>query len=151
MDDVFETFAGLWGLELNNEGDEAVEMALKSPQRYVLKPQREGGGNNYYGKEVYTKLMEMGRREEREAFILMEMIRQPKVANYMLKPGDGRENGLKTVDMESELGVFGIINGDGRMIVDNFEAGHVLRSKISGVSEGGVTGGRGAIDSPFLV
>jgi len=27
-------------------------MALKDPERFVLKPQREGGGNNSYGKEV---------------------------------------------------------------------------------------------------
>ena len=26
------------------EGDKIIEMALKNPQNYVLKPQREGGG-----------------------------------------------------------------------------------------------------------
>lgn len=26
------------------EGDKMIEMALKDPQNYVLKPQREGGG-----------------------------------------------------------------------------------------------------------
>jgi len=25
---------------------------MKDPERFVLKPQREGGGNNVYGKEV---------------------------------------------------------------------------------------------------
>lgn len=33
----------------DKEGDAAVEMALKDPGKYVLKPQREGGGNNIYG------------------------------------------------------------------------------------------------------
>lgn len=27
-------------------------MALKNPVKFVLKPQREGGGNNVYGEEV---------------------------------------------------------------------------------------------------
>ena len=29
-----------------------MEMAIRDPERFVLKPQREGGGNNVYGKEV---------------------------------------------------------------------------------------------------
>lgn len=39
-------------VEQNEEGDRAAEMAISDPERYVLKPQREGGGNNFYGKEV---------------------------------------------------------------------------------------------------
>ena len=31
-------------------------MAIKNPEKYVLKPQREGGGNNIYGKEVSNLL-----------------------------------------------------------------------------------------------
>ena len=31
-------------------GDRNVEKALATPDRFVLKPQREGGGNNVYGK-----------------------------------------------------------------------------------------------------
>lgn len=27
-------------------------MAIENPEKYVLKPQREGGGNNVYGKEA---------------------------------------------------------------------------------------------------
>ena len=29
------------------EGDEAVELAMQNPAKYVLKPQREGGGQLY--------------------------------------------------------------------------------------------------------
>ncbi|XP_026677444.1 glutathione synthetase, chloroplastic-like [Diaphorina citri] len=46
---VKEIFTGLWSLDYDKEGDAAVEMALKDPGKYVLKPQREGGGNNIYG------------------------------------------------------------------------------------------------------
>jgi len=27
-------------------------MAMDSPERFVLKPQREGGGNNLYGEDI---------------------------------------------------------------------------------------------------
>ena len=42
---VDELFAGLYGL--GHEGDaDVIQMALDNPLDYVLKPQREGGGNN---------------------------------------------------------------------------------------------------------
>jgi len=39
------------------EGDLAAAMAIKNPERYVLKPQREGGGNNFYGKDASINLI----------------------------------------------------------------------------------------------
>ena len=33
-------------------GDRATEMALKKPDHFVLKPQREGGGHNVYGADI---------------------------------------------------------------------------------------------------
>ena len=34
------------------EGDDAFDKAMKDPDRYVVKPQREGGGNNVYGQDI---------------------------------------------------------------------------------------------------
>ena len=47
-----ECFTGLYSLDLDEEGDLVAEMAIADPENYVLKPQREGGGNNIYGAEV---------------------------------------------------------------------------------------------------
>ena len=48
-------FAGLYALD--GEGAaEAVKLGLTDPERYVLKPQREGGGNNLYGEELRAAL-----------------------------------------------------------------------------------------------
>ncbi|KAG5872965.1 Glutathione synthetase, partial [Gonioctena quinquepunctata] len=49
---IREVFVGLYGLEFDELGDQAVQMALNDPERYVMKPQREGGGNNVYGTDV---------------------------------------------------------------------------------------------------
>ena len=35
-----------------------IEDAIQHPDRYVLKPQREGGGNNFYGEEMAARLQE---------------------------------------------------------------------------------------------
>jgi len=37
-----------------------ISDAITHPERYVLKPQREGGGNNLYGDELAAKLREVG-------------------------------------------------------------------------------------------
>jgi len=34
------------------EGDAAIELAMSDPDRFVVKPQREGGGNNVYGNDI---------------------------------------------------------------------------------------------------
>ena len=53
-----ECFAGLWGLAVGVDEtvEETVAMALANPEAYVLKPQREGGGNNLYGDEMCERL-----------------------------------------------------------------------------------------------
>ena len=44
-------FAGLWSLDDISDPDTQAIMqaAVANPHDYVLKPQREGGGNNLYG------------------------------------------------------------------------------------------------------
>ncbi|CAD7702221.1 unnamed protein product, partial [Ostreobium quekettii] len=47
---VRKFFAGLWGLEdlSDPETQRTVQEAISHPEKFVLKPQREGGGNNLY-------------------------------------------------------------------------------------------------------
>lgn len=45
-------FTGLFSLDDTPEGHAAIAMAINDPERYVLKPQREGGGNNVYGADI---------------------------------------------------------------------------------------------------
>jgi len=61
----------------SRRSEEAVARALSHPGDFVLKPQREGGGNNLYGEEMVKMLSERP-VEERGAFILMERIKPPE-------------------------------------------------------------------------
>ena len=48
--------------------------AAAEPERFVLKPQREGGGNNLYAEELRAKL---ATGEGLAAYILMQRIQPP--------------------------------------------------------------------------
>lgn len=141
-------FTGLYSFDFDEFGDAAVEMAIKTPERFVLKPQREGGGNNVYGEEIRDAVMKMKNSKERSAWILMDRITPPLQSNYMIRPGQEMK---EPVDLVSELGIFGVIIGDEKTILTNTQVGHMLRSKLSSANEGGVAAGSGALDSPYLV
>ncbi|PSN51649.1 Glutathione synthetase [Blattella germanica] len=133
----------------NEEGNSAAEMAKTNPERYVLKPQREGGGNNVYGEKVREALQTMHNSEERTAWILMERISPPTQKGYMVRPGGPEVP--KLVDLVSELGIFGVVIGDAANIRSNRQVGYMLRTKLSDADEGGVAAGSGALDSPYLI
>jgi hypothetical protein len=50
-----------------------IASALQNPSEYVLKPQREGGGNNLWGDEL-VKVLSTATPAERSAYILMAKI-----------------------------------------------------------------------------
>lgn len=74
-----------------------------------MKPQREGGGNNVYGKDIREAMLRMKNTRERAAWILMERINPPISTGYMIRPGGSDIPEL--VDLVSELGIFGVIIG----------------------------------------
>ncbi|XP_044316807.1 glutathione synthetase, chloroplastic isoform X3 [Drosophila rhopaloa] len=145
---VGKIFTGLYSLDDNEAGNASYEMALRTPERFVLKPQREGGGNNVYGVDIPDALKRMS-RVERSAWILMDLIHPPLTKGYMVRPGGDMPPQI--VDMVSELGIFGVVIGDAEHIVHNYQAGHMLRTKLSTANEGGVAAGLGALDSPYLI
>ncbi|KAL1110231.1 hypothetical protein AAG570_008308 [Ranatra chinensis] len=140
-------FTEIYSLDLTPEGDKAVELVMKEPEGFVLKPQREGGGNNIYGHDIPKVLQEQ--KELRKSWILMRRIRPPVQPNYIIRPSSDSPPQLTNV--VSELGVFGVIIGDSENIIVNRSVGHMLRTKQSDVNEGGVAAGLGSLDSPYLI
>ncbi|KAL1513808.1 hypothetical protein ABEB36_003167 [Hypothenemus hampei] len=146
---VKEIFTGLYGLDFDESGDQTIQMALNDPEKFVLKPQREGGGNNIYGQEVREFMLKLKDSKERTAWILMERIHPPISTGYIIRAG---AIGLPQLsEMVSELGIFGVIIGDFQKILVNRQVGHMLRTKKSTDNEGGVAAGFGALDTPYLI
>ena len=64
LDTLRACFAGLWGLDdlSDSNTSDAVQAAIAEPDKYILKPQREGGGNNLYGVLTIGSVLERGER-----------------------------------------------------------------------------------------
>ncbi|KAI3643247.1 hypothetical protein MP228_012802 [Amoeboaphelidium protococcarum] len=149
IDQLRRCFTGIYSLDADEDGDRNAQMALNagSDQQFVLKPQLEGGGNNFYGPDVKTQLAKMS-RSERSGYILMQMIQPPPYRNVLLKDGELMER-----DVVCELGVYGIFiksGGADNKIHLNQAGGHLLRTKASDSNEGGVAAGFAVIDNPTL-
>lgn len=99
-------FTEMYGFDDQEKSDAATEAVRANPTDFVLKPQREGGGNNIYGEEVLKKLEEMS-QEEKAAHVLMQRIRPPHGRNCILRRGVP----VEMVETLSELGIFGYTLG----------------------------------------
>ncbi|KAM3219026.1 glutathione synthetase, chloroplastic [Capsicum chacoense] len=137
-------FAGLWSLDESDTVNDAIE----KPGLYVMKPQREGGGNNIYGenvKEALLKLQKEGTGSD-AAYILMQRI-FPKISHSILMR-EGIPHKEQTI---SELGIYGSYLRNKTEVVINQQAGYLMRTKVSSSNEGGVAAGFAVLDSIYLV
>ena len=77
LKNILSTFVAIYPLDNSEEGKLAKKLAFEQPEKFVLKPQREGGGNNIY-KENIPGFLNSISEEEWGAYILMEIINPPK-------------------------------------------------------------------------
>lgn len=144
-EELRSSFAGIYSLDVTDEGEKNAAMACADPEKFVLKPQREGGGNNFYGQQVRTALKSMS-PQERSAFILMDRIRPSITPNCQII----RSSQVKEINALSELGVYGTILAKGDEILLNEQVGWLLRTKPEESDEGGVVSGYSVLDVPSL-
>jgi glutathione synthetase len=140
-----ETFAGLYGPEdpIPTPAGElpAWRAALAAPQRYVLKPQREGGGNNFYDEDI-PRVLGSATARERAGYILMERIRPIAHDTVLVREGVARQ-----VTCVSEIGRFGVLLAEGEAIRINQDVGYLVRTREQHLREGGISAGFGHLDS----
>ena len=181
------TFMPMYPLSSSDPaGAEGQRLAKDENGRFVMKPQREGGGNNVYRSKI-SEVLSQTPEDEWGKYVLMEMVETPRSQrNMIFRNGEVAEGG-----MICELGVFGTClwrygtgsksqagQGDGGQqldeygnpgvdspkkvklstvnpeevgIIENEEAGYLLRTKGDTSDEGGVAAGFGAIDSVCLI
>ncbi|XP_010255817.1 PREDICTED: glutathione synthetase, chloroplastic-like isoform X2 [Nelumbo nucifera] len=136
-------FAGLWSLDDSS----VVKNAIESPELFVLKPQREGGGNNIYGdnvREILLKLEQEG-REELAAYILMQRIFPTASSAFLVRDGIyHQENAI------SELGIYSAYLRNKEKVIMNDQCGYLVRTKVSSSNEGGIAAGYAVLDSIYL-
>lgn len=144
-----KTFTNIFPLDESSAGLEARKLAMdeESCKCYVLKPQREGGGNNTYRSAIPPFLKSLPETHWK-SYILMEIITPPPVHNTILRAGALEQGGVIC-----ELGVYGtcVWNQETKEVLHNEEAGYLLRTKGNKSEEGGVAAGFGSMDSVRLV
>jgi glutathione synthase len=153
---VRQTFATILPLDDSPDGLRARELATDpvTAQGYVLKPQREGGGNNIYRGAIPTFLRSLP-ESHWKGYILMELIEPPALSNAIVRNGEVWEG-----PVIGELGVYGTClwrqpsspgEAEGDAVLRNEEAGYLLRTKPRDSDEGGVAAGFGCMDSCLLI
>ncbi|KAJ4954813.1 hypothetical protein NE237_011596 [Protea cynaroides] len=136
-------FAGLWSLDYSD----VVKTAIERPDLFVLKPQREGGGNNVYGDDLRETLQKLEKEgsEERDAYILMQRIFPSASPAFLVQHGICHQD-----HAISELGMYGAYLRNKDNIIINDHCGYLLRTKVSSSNEGGVAAGFAVLDSIYL-
>jgi len=159
VDLMRQSFAGLYslGVDVTDEDLKAVQAVLDGEHgQYVLKPQREGGGYNFYGEQLLEKLKANVKKDETGKlildeklgeYILMERLFPPTQHAILLRAGNVEASG----DSVSELGCYGTIlcDADGKVLHNEY-GGFLLRTKLKNVNEGGVAAGFATLSSPYL-
>ena len=149
MKRCFAKFYDLEGKD-KNKVDEIIKQAIEHPDRFVMKPQREGGGNNYFD-QALSALLSSLTEDERSRYILMERLYPPRFSTAIIKDNGENINAEEIVEAVSELGIFGVYLHDGLRELINEPAGYLLRTKRATTNEGGVAGGYAMLDSVCLV
>jgi len=148
-DAISASFAGLWALgpEADEESVTAVAEAMEHPERFVMKPQREGGGFNTYGAAIAEKLKVGAHDKSLADSILMQRIMPPPQPQWLLR---AEEDPLRC-DAVCELGIYTVFLGNATEAPLNDYAGWLLRVKPETVDEGGVAAGYACLGAPLLV
>ncbi|KAI1300932.1 glutathione synthetase-like protein [Xylaria venustula] len=145
------TFAPMYPMDTSPDGLEGRKLATdpETAKRFVLKPQREGGGNNIYRGAIPDFLRSIP-ESLWPGYVLMEMIEPPAQQNIILRDGE-----LQCGGVICELGIYGTAlwkrTSQGIEMLENNDAGYLLRTKSNQSEEGGIVAGFGSVDSVCLV
>ncbi|KIK13691.1 hypothetical protein PISMIDRAFT_688194 [Pisolithus microcarpus 441] len=168
--DLRETWMSMWSLDDPDPpvvpSDYPLQRTMDEPRgttaaraladSLVLKPQREGGGNNVYKQDI-PPFLETLPAQDREAWIAMQLILPPQgLGSYLVRAGATSDpnGGNKVVRSEtvSELGIFGwALFSRETGVRERGDAGWLVRTKGVESNEGGVAAGFSVLDSVVLV
>ena len=131
-----------------------IDDAAEHPEKYVLKPQLEGGGNLIAGVKMQRMLRETTPADPlyqaiRREYILMRKIHYPVVTGILF-----RQDKIHVLEHNvcSELGIYGVtLSAEAGKYLLNEAAGCLVRTKPADVEDGGVMAGVAALDSVRLI
>ncbi|TNV79883.1 hypothetical protein FGO68_gene7423 [Halteria grandinella] len=150
-------FKGIWTLEYietDPEVQQVVQKAITNPKGYVIKPQKEGGGNNFYGfavKEMLEKAHSSPESlENLKQYLIMERIYPPEIPAHMVREGRLLSSSATLQEMGIYSSLFINVSEGAIPINEHGIFGCLVRTKTADSDEGGVVAGFSVVDQPFL-
>lgn len=149
---IGENFSSIINTSVNmyDIDDTTIDLVLGSPaDTFVLKPQREGGGNNYFGEKLKSFVREnQNNKQLLSTFSLMDRIHSEPTSNRFLINSEVSQ----PTPCISEIGIYGLIiteeDADGApILIINQPIGYLVRTKPATEDEGGVMAGSSALNS----
>ncbi|CAF1132391.1 unnamed protein product [Adineta steineri] len=140
---IRSTFASMFTFDDQQTREKNINILRENVNSYVLKPNREGGGNNKYDDDILNTI----KNEEKQLinYIAMEKIFPPVCTTCLIKP-----NGKHVLHVEciNEIGIYGtmVTNVDTNEEHINEVTGYLVRTKTTDTNEGGVATGYSVLD-----
>ena len=140
---IRSTFASMFTFDDEQTRAAHLDLLRRESHGYVLKPQREGGGNNKYDDDLLHIIDK--EQDSLNNYIAMEKILPPKCTTCLIKP-NGKQ--LLHVECINEIGIYGtmLTNVDTNEEYINEVTGYLVRTKTTDTNEGGVATGYSVLD-----
>jgi len=150
INDILRFFGGIYYIrDMNDEAKKELFSKIKSdPTKYIMKPMREGGGNNIYGDKLKELIPEEGNEP---GDILNISVIVDKIDSALHESLVLRNEKISVQNSISEFSIYGIVLSNDNIFKINKSASFLVRTKNKDEIEGGIMEGAGAVDLPCLV
>ena len=150
INDILRFFGGIYYIrDMNDEAKKELFSKIKSdPTKYILKPMREGGGNNVYGDKLKELIPEEGNEpgDLLKVSVIVDKIDSAVHESIVL-----RNEKISFQNSVSEFSIYGIVLSNENIFKINKSSSFLVRTKNKDEIEGGIMEGAGAVDLPCLV
>lgn len=135
-------------VRLDKNASIVIADAQKNYNNYVLKPNRDGGGNNFFDEEVKIQIDKMLMNENANAlsaYILMEKIDAISFDAWFVN-----QRQCSKIKSNAEVGIFSCYLASESIIYVDEVCGSYCKTKNITANEAGIKAGNGVIDSCIL-
>ena len=150
INDILRFFGGIYYLrDMDAEKQKELLSKIKdNPNQYIVKPMREGGGNNIAGDKLKELIPEEGNEPSDllKNSVIVEKIDAAVHESIVL-----RNEEIKIQNSISEFSIYGIILINDNNLHINKSVSFLVRTKNKDDIEGGIMEGAGAVDLPCLL
>ena len=150
INDILRFFGGIYNIrDMSPDNIKELFSKIKAePEKYILKPMKEGGGNNITGEKLKNIIPEEGNEI---SDIIKNSVIVEKIDSYEHEGLVIRNEKIELQNSISEYSIYGIILANENNIIINKNVSFLVRTKNKKSIEGGIIEGAGAVDIPCLL